>query len=227
MKAAEIRRLYCDAYAARYEDKFLFSELAKGDTEFEVQLIGRLLGGHGPWLDLACGTGYFLSQFPEVERCGLDISPAMLQRARKENPGVSFHEQSFLQPVPEWIAKWKLVSCMWYAYGLVDSLDQIFELIRNMAGWTHPDGAAFLPTADRALIAGVKLPVEVVDSPWAGTVMVTGITWSYIEGPGEAHVNMLAPQIPILVSEFEKYFARIELAEYPLGRRAIIASSKR
>jgi len=227
MKRDEVQRLYSERYAASYEDRFLFSEFARKDTEFEVSLLGRLLAGGGPWLDLACGTGYFLSRFPEVERAGLDVSPAMLERSRKANPGVAFHERSFLDEVPEWVDRWKLVSCMWYAYGLVDAPAQVFQVIRNMAKWTSPEGTAFLPTADPCLISGVELPVEVQGSMWPGRILITGVSWSYIEGPGEEHVDMIAPQVPMLVREFEKYFSKVELVDYPQVRRAIVASGKR
>ncbi|MHC5820258.1 MAG: methyltransferase domain-containing protein [Nostoc sp.] len=48
------------------------------------------MGEGAKWLEVACGTGYFLSCFPEIERAGLDISPAMLKVAKQANPARIF-----------------------------------------------------------------------------------------------------------------------------------------
>ena len=47
----------------------------------------------------------------------------MLALARQTNPGVTFHLGNFLDHRPEWCSRWDLVSCMWYAYGLVESME--------------------------------------------------------------------------------------------------------
>lgn len=227
MTPEEVRRLYGAQYAATYNERFLHAPLAKDDTAFEVVLLERLLAGGGPWLDVACGTGYFLGRFPAIDRAGLDVSPAMLALARQENPGVPFHCRSFLDEIPEWEHQWKLVSCMWYAYGLVSSVAEVGRVVANLARWTAPGGVCFLPLADPELVAQTKLPYHVAESPWNGRVMVTGITWSYEEGPGELHAHMVAPQVPYMVELFEQYFASIEMPVYPLGRRAIVARGKR
>ena len=87
MTRDEIIRLYDEDYASTYEEQFLLSPLTKADTKFETDLLREFLKPGVTWLDVACGTGYFLRQFPEVERAGLDLSPAMLQRARTATVG--------------------------------------------------------------------------------------------------------------------------------------------
>src|SRR5205085_11504339 len=99
-------------YAAAYDDKFLHAALARPDSEFEIATLAKLLERGGPWLDVACGTGYFLSQFANFERAGLDLSPSMLRLARARNPQASFHEGDFREPRPHWSGQWALVSCM-------------------------------------------------------------------------------------------------------------------
>ena len=227
MKPDQITRLYNKQYASTYNEKFLFSDLAKQDTEFEVQILKKLLNQGGPWLDVACGTGYFLGQFPQVERAGLDLSPAMLEIARKENPGVPFYRRDCREEIPQWDGRWSLVSCMWYAYALVDSMSEVKSIIKNLACWTSDQGICFLPVCDPELVSGVNFPYEVVESPWPGRVMVTGILWSYIESPEEHHENIVVPQVQYLVEMFDEYFDRIDMIEYPLGRRAIVARKKK
>ena len=38
-----------------------------------------------------------------------------------------------------------LVSCMWYAYGMVDSVSELLRVIENLAAWTAPQGTCFVP----------------------------------------------------------------------------------
>ena len=147
MDPKAIARLYDADYAASYEDKFLTSDLARADMEHEVRVLRRWLTSGARWLDVACGTGYFLSQFPDVTREGLDLSPAMLTRARATNPGIAFHEGSFLDRHDEWNDLWDLVSCMWYAYGMVDTMQEIEILIENLAAWTSPSRPSCSSTA--------------------------------------------------------------------------------
>lgn len=235
MDAKQIRDLYDDRYASVYEERFLFSELGKSDAAFEVEFLGQLLADGRNWLDVACGTGYFLSRFPDVRRAGLDLSPAMLSRARQVNPNVEFHERSFCSPWPEAVGRYGLVSCMWYAYGLVDSMAQMETAIGNLCDWTAADGALFLPFADPRLIAGLPLPYLVETTPWTGKVHITGITWSYAEDDGaKVHAHMLCPQVELLQSWLEARFARVEIINYPPAlpgwegvRRAFVCRDKR
>src|SRR5450631_3662112 len=106
MTRDEIVRLYDREYAATYEEKFLLSPLTKADTEFEISLLRGLLKPGVTWLDVACGTGYFLRQFPEVQRAGIDLSWAMLEHARTANPGVLLSEHDFREPIPAWQDRW-------------------------------------------------------------------------------------------------------------------------
>src|SRR5262245_49746429 len=133
MNREEIIDLYDDEYAASYEQKFILSSLAKSDTDFELRLIRRLLRPRESWLDVACGTGYFLRHFPEVERAGIVLSPAMLKLAQSANPGATLLQHDFRDPIPTWNDSWGLVSCMWYAYGLVNTVSDLQAVVRNLA----------------------------------------------------------------------------------------------
>src|SRR5437870_2892006 len=114
MNRDEIVQLYDDAYAATYEEEFLLSPLARSDTLHELELLRGFLRPGVSWLDVACGTGYFLRHFPRTERTGFDLSPAMLRVAREGNPDIVLLERDFREPVPAWRNRWGLVSCMWY-----------------------------------------------------------------------------------------------------------------
>ncbi len=148
MDRDHVTQLYDDEYAASYEEKFLASSLHRSDSEHELDLIKQFLADGGTWLDVACGTGYFLRHFPQYERAGVDISPAMLRVAREANPGVPLLLHDFREPLTSWESRWDLVSCMWYAYGLVDTIDELQKVIHNLWSWTSMEGTCFIPLAD-------------------------------------------------------------------------------
>lgn len=233
MKTDDIVRLYDDAYAAKYEQEFLLDPLARSDTEAELALLRGFLEGGASWLDVACGTGFFLRHFPQVERAGLDLSPAMLRLAAAGNPGIPLRRHDFREPIAEWENRWGLVSCMWYAYGFVDTIAELERLAANLWAWTAPDGRCFVPLADPRLITGVNLPYQ-APTHNAGKVIITGILWSYVEDHvGKAHAHLLAPAVEFMTALFEGYFAQVEIVRYPppfpgwTGRPALVATAKR
>jgi SAM-dependent methyltransferase len=233
MTPDEIVLLYDRDYASAYEEKFLLSPLTKADTEFEISLLRGFLKPGVTWLDVACGTGYFLRQFPKVERTGIDLSSAMLQHARTANPDILLSEHDFREPIPAWQDRWGLVSCMWYAYNLVDSVRDLSRLVENLASWTAPGGTCFVPLADPRLITGTDLPYEAA-SPSPGKVMITGILWSYVEDSGQkVHSHLIAPNVEFMVEQFESFFESVSIIRYPpafpdwKGRPALIATRKR
>lgn len=227
MTPEQLRRLYDAKYAEEYDAKFLESDLAKTDVQFEVATIKSLLRPGARWLDVGCGTGYYLSLFPEVERAGLDISPAMLKVAAARNSTARFYCQSYLEPMPEWRESWSLLSCMWYAYGYVSSMIDFGRLVDNLSAWTAPDGVCFMPLCDPRLLTGLPIPYEVSGCPWPGRVVVTGITWSYIEENGARHEDQVTPQIPHILSLFRERFAEVDIIQYPTPRTALVARKRR
>lgn len=240
MTPDEIKRLYDAGYAAEYDAKFLMSPVLWPDTSYELELLGRLLGSAASWLDVACGTGYFLHSFPHVTRTGIDVSPAMLEIAKSSNPDVELIEQNYLDDRRDWIDKFDLVSCMWYAYSLVDTIAELLQLIKNLSAWTNNGGACFVPLADPALITGQALPYRLNnpfrlnDPGFAGEVTLTGIMWNFSEQDGKkVHRNLIAPHPDFMIESFERYFEDVTLIRYPprfpgwTGRPAIIARKKR
>jgi SAM-dependent methyltransferase len=233
MKREDIVRLYDDTYAAKYEQEFLLDPLARSDTETELRLLQQFLTPGTSWLDVACGTGFFLRQFPHVERAGIDLSPAMLRLARRGNPTTPLREHDFRDAIPEWENRWGVVSCMWYAYGFADTIGDLDTLVANLWSWTSMTGTCLVPLADPRLITGVNLPYQ-APTDNAGRVMITGIVWSYIEASvGAAHTHLLAPNIEFMVELFGQYFGGVEIIRYPppaaggQGRPALVATGKK
>jgi len=238
MDKKDVLEIYNDDYAQSYNQKFLLNNLSKIDADFEQETIRKLLGEIGEgvkWLDVACGTGYFLSRFPNIERAGLDISPAMLKVAKQANPNALFVQGDYRDKRPQWEGKWDLVSCMWWAYSYVESLSELEKVVENFAHWTSKRGICFLPVCDPAeLGAGeLKLPYTSKNIGEAGGYCrFEGVIWSWIDEEAEKHhLALLAPQVEYMVNLFKNYFEQVEVIEYPLvkgaQRKAIIARYKK
>jgi SAM-dependent methyltransferase len=236
MKPSEVLDLYDDSYAAAYDDRFLLADFPRIWAEFEVSVLRGLLNRDSQWLDVACGTGYFLSRFPGKPRAGLDLSPSMVERAIRANPDARFIRQgNYLDNVEEWHEQWTIVSCMWSAYSYVQSMGEIEQLMDNLVRWTAVGGTLFIPVLDHEdLRDRLRIVYEEPADPWGGTVALTGVTWSWSEpGTQKVHRHLVAPHLDHLVKLVRPRFARIEVIRYPpcrpdgLVRRAIVATGKR
>lgn len=241
MDQEDIQALYDEGYVAGYDERFLLGPAwARLGAEFEEELIGELLGEAearpSRWLDVACGTGWFLSRFPEVERAGLDLSPAMVAQAQAANPAITIREGSFLDPHPDWVSSWDLVSCMWFAYGYVDTVDEVEAVIANLARWTRPGGTCFVPVGDlRDLTGGIDVPFR-NDETWTfgGPLLVVATVWSWTDTTADKqHRRLVAPHLDQLALWFEEWFEAVEVVHYPPlhpgwgGRRALVGRRRR
>lgn len=216
MNRHEVSELYDEKYAATYDERFRLNH-CQSRSDHEVEVIRRLLTPGGQWLDVACGTGYILGRFPGVRRAGLDLSAAMLKVATQANQdALFFRHGSFLDDAPEWHGKWDLVSCLWYSYCFVESVAEIKRMIANLARWTSDRGACFVPLCSPALLApDVHLPYRTAEALNGGTVVITAVTWNWIEESGKQHHNLFAPQIEEMVKLFEEVFSLVELVDCP------------
>src|SRR5678810_389523 len=82
--------LVADEYVRR-----IFGELQ--DKPLDRQLLDRFAGAVrdvGPACDMGCGPGHVARYLHErgVQVCGIDLSPAMVDRARGLVPGVEFRQ---------------------------------------------------------------------------------------------------------------------------------------
>ncbi|MBD2451337.1 tetratricopeptide repeat protein [Nostoc sp. FACHB-152] len=233
-----VLEVYDANYAQEYNHKFLLNDFSKENANFEQETIRKLLGEFGEsakWLDVACGTGYFLSRFPNIERAGLDISPGMLNVAKQANPNALFVQGDYRDKRPQWEGKWDLVSCMWWAYCYVESLSELETVVENLADWTSEQGVCFLPICiPEGLGTGeLKMPYICPNVGGnGGNVQFEGVIWSWIdEEAGKQHLNMFAPQVEYLLALFKKHFELVEIIEYPLFkggiRKAVVARNKK
>ena len=236
MQVRDLRYLYDRDYAAAYNDAYLLHNDYRDFTEYEVSCIRGFLKPTSRWLDVACGTGYFLSRFQHIEhRVGLDLSPAMLAAAQRSNPDINLYEWDFRKDVGQWHGKWDLVSSLWCAYFYVDTVAEVDILIRNMAQWTSAQGTCFMPAFDADMLLTQPVPDNVPYGSDDGRLSVDGVICTWVAEPsGKRHVNLVVPRIAHMTEVFEEFFSEVTVLEYPKfqpdprsGRKAIVAKGKR
>jgi SAM-dependent methyltransferase len=218
MTPAQVRATYDEAYARRYEASFLHTPAYgfREKTRLELFLLRMLTLQADSWLDVACGTGFFLRHgrgHPRLTCTGLDLSPAMLALAREANPGARFIEGDFLAPHPDLEGRFALTSCMWGAYGLQESVAHVERLVENLIRWTRPGGTVFLPVFDPARFVALQSEGRLM----AGLSLRAsdGTRWSYLEPDGKLHEDVLAPPLEVMRAMFAPAFASVELTPYP------------
>lgn len=236
MDRTDVLRVYDDAaFAAAYNDRFVLSPWAKHGIDFELTILRDLLGDGGRWIDVGCGTGWVLSQFPDVERAGLDLSPAMLHEAQEANPGVAFRQGDFTVDVEEFHGAWDVVSCMWMAYCYLESMPEVEALVANLVRWTAPGGSVFIPSVIDLEDLRPHVQVDYEDFPevWHGRIAVTGYNWTWEEPNGNVNANMMAVHVGHFVRLLEEHFEAIEVVRYPVfepggvSRKAVVARRRR
>jgi len=233
----QVRELYDARHADRYEETWQLSDVWSRESVHYVRSIGEHLRAGSRWLDVGCGTGYFLSQFPDVERAGVDLSPAMLARARANNPGdVELREGDIAVDIEDWHGQWDLVTSTGQAWGYLSSMEEIEQAASNMAGWTREGGVLLVQPADLTDLTGHRLDYDFSgETPPPNTTVVTGAIWTYYED-GDIHWNQIWPSLDQWVGWLAHDFEQIEILNWPheppppylsYPRRVLVASGKR
>lgn len=234
MTPAQVRATYDEAYARRYEDSFLHTPAYgfREKTLIELFLTQMLSRQADSWLDVACGTGFFLKHgrgHPDLTCVGLDLSSAMLALAREANPGTRFVEGDFLAPHPDFEGRFALTSCMWGAYGLQESVAQVERLVDNLIRWTRPGGTVFMPVFQPRRFAALQAEGRLMDG--VTLCVPDGTRWSYLEPDGKLHEEVLAPPLETMHAMFEPSFESVDIRPYPdtpgIPMAALIARGRR
>ena len=216
MKKTQVLETYDETYAREYNDTFLLDEWARNSVAFQLKLLKPMVRRASNWLDVACGTGYFLSHFPSADRAGLDLSAEMLKVARKRNSTARFFQGDFTEPHSEWNGKWDLVSCMWWAYCMLEAMSEIEGFVGNLARWTAPGGSCFLPLCNPQKFDSENIKIPYVDPKVPGRIMITGIVWTWIQENGYRHDNVVSPQVEHVTGMFEQHFHTVTVRQGPL-----------
>ncbi|WP_225408461.1 class I SAM-dependent methyltransferase [Stigmatella hybrida] len=97
-------------------------------------------------LDVGCGPG-LLTRFlePAVEVVGLDLSPEMLELARRGRPSGQWHVHSYHQPVPPALGHFDVV----LAIGCLDFCANLHEVLGHFAAALKPGGRMLFTVLER------------------------------------------------------------------------------
>jgi ubiquinone/menaquinone biosynthesis C-methylase UbiE len=139
--AKAVLDIYDDEYVEKYP---LFYSLDwEQKNERDLACIDRLLKEGGNWLDLCCGNAWhFGAVSKKADKTGLDLSPAQIGLAKKNNPDAEFILGDVLEIKPD--PRFDLVTCFWLAYGYLDDRDLIAEFCDVMVAWLKPGGNLIL-----------------------------------------------------------------------------------
>ncbi|WP_436533739.1 class I SAM-dependent DNA methyltransferase [Actinoplanes sp. HUAS TT8] len=102
---ADTRTSY-DTVAASYADLMRASMREQPELRAALTLFADLVhaAGDGPVVDVGCGPGHVTAHLRElgVDAWGLDLSPAMIDLARRDHPGLRFEVGSMTDlPLPD------------------------------------------------------------------------------------------------------------------------------
>lgn len=224
---------YDAGYAATYSTRWWNDEQWTPDHRHFESLLGEHVVGADSWLDVGCGTGHFLSCFPDVTRAGVDISDAMLAVASEANPdAVEFRVGDVREPYAPWNDSWKVVSCTGEPWSYLRDDDDFRRWVARMAEWTASDGVCINQIPDIQELVGVDVDYWFTEEkPPAGHVSILGVIWDMAEHD-IVHGRMIWPSVDRWVRWYAEHFTHLEIVHPTPGAgvifgRTIVASGKR
>ncbi|MDQ3327789.1 MAG: class I SAM-dependent methyltransferase [Chloroflexota bacterium] len=94
-------------------------------------------------LDVACGTGGHIQHLPNYYAVeGLDLDPAILVVARRNNPGVTFHEADLT--AFELSKRFDVVMCLFSSIGYAGSVGRLNSAVRTFERHLLPGGVVLV-----------------------------------------------------------------------------------
>ena len=135
-------------------------------TQLELDFVTSRIPAGARVLDVPCGTGRIA--VPLAERgftvAGLDISEAVLARARQAGPDLDFR-QGDMRELPWDDGSFDVVLNLWTAFGYFESQDEDERVLAEFARVLSPGGLLILDTVNQLALARGFRPqaVEEVD----------------------------------------------------------------
>lgn len=115
-----------------------------------VRLAGARSGER--LLEVGCGGGHVLARFTDVQRTGIDLSPAMLARTRRRHAGAVSLVQSIAEGLPIRSGSQDIVLCTEVLEHTRDPAQVITELMRVV----RPDGRVVVSVPNEGNIDRAK-----------------------------------------------------------------------
>jgi SAM-dependent methyltransferase len=128
-----------------------FGDFAKNSAPGLLQILHNSGLASGLVVDLGCGSGIWASELSRAgyDVLGIDLSPAMIEIARKRAPKAEFRVGSLLKvEVPVCDAVTSLGECLNYLFDEINSIDQLRNLFRRVYSALKPGGVFVFDIAE-------------------------------------------------------------------------------
>lgn len=206
----EPRALYSEAYAAAYRALYVDHPMWHAKHAMNLGLVRALVPPGGRWLDACCGQAWHFTQVAGVAKTGVDLSPAQLARARRDNPDARFLEADVL--AAELGERFDLVTSFWGAYAYLDDHARIAAFVARGIEWTAPGGALYLELLTPDTLAAFNATAFADQTASAVEIrgaLADGVAWSFHD-PGGRH-DLTCPSIGFFERALAPWFHTVEV----------------
>jgi SAM-dependent methyltransferase len=151
--------------AAYYDELYVKSEQYEREAERTLALAEtyKLSVGNN-LLDIACGTGGHIPYWRDrYTVTGIDLSPAMLDRAMQKYPDIEFHPADMIDFTLE--QNFDVIVCLYGSIGFVRTLENLNKTISNFSKHLKPGGILCLTPWSTQEEFEPKIVVDAVKHP--------------------------------------------------------------